>query len=142
MTAARTCTDCVNVFEPEATGAFVIGDLSAGSPTAGRSVSFWGAQWAKDNSLSGGDGPSAMKGFADSPTSLTCGATWTTRPGNSSAPPATIPSQINVIVSSKVTKSGSSISGKILHIVVVQVNPGYGPDPGHTGTGQIVRTIC
>ena len=40
------------------------------------------------------------------------------------------------------TKQGSTISGTILHIVVVQVDPGYGPDPGHAGTGTIVATIC
>lgn len=137
-----SASSSVNVFAPPATGAFVIGDLSAGSPTLGKSVNFWGAQWAKNNSLSGGSAPSAMKGFADSPTSVSCGATWTTRPGNSSAPPTTIPNQIYVIVSSKVTQSGSTISGKIVHIVIVQVNPGYGPDPGHAGTGKIIGTIC
>jgi hypothetical protein len=47
-----------------------------------------------------------------------------------------------VIVSSNVTKSGSVITGNILHIVVVMVSPGYGPDPGHAGTGKIVGTIC
>ena len=132
----------VNVFPPPATGAFVIGDSSAGSPTVGNAVYFWGAQWAKKNSFSGGGAPAAMKGFANSPTSVTCGASWTTDPGNSSAPPATIPSQVYVIVSSKVTKSGPRISGTILHIVIVQVDPGYGPNPGHEGTGKIIGTVC
>ena len=83
-----------------------------------------------------------MKGFANSPTALTCGSTWTTTTGNSSAPPATLPGRINVIVSSKVTQSGSKISGNIVHIVTVQVNPGYANDPGHRGTGSIVGIIC
>jgi uncharacterized repeat protein (TIGR01451 family) len=132
----------VDVFVPTATGAFVIGDRSAGSPTIGTTVNFWGAQWAKKNQFTRGNGPSAMKGFADSPTSVTCGATWTTHPGNSSAPPAAIPSRINVIVSSEVKKTGSTISGTILHIVIVEVDPGYGPDPGHAGTGTIIGTVC
>ena len=129
----------VAVFEPKATGAFVVGDLSVGP---GKTVNFWGAQWARNNAFSGGSAPSSMKGFAESPQSLKCGATWTTRTGNSSAPPATLPSTINVIVSSKVTQRGSTISGQIAHIVVVEVKPGYGPAPGHPGNGKIIGSIC
>ncbi len=62
--------------------------------------------------------------------------------GHSSAPPSSIPSQIFDIVSSDVTKQGSTISGTIQHIVIVQVGPGYGPDPGQPGTGTIVGRIC
>jgi hypothetical protein len=119
--------------------AFVVGDLSVGT---GETVNFWGAQWAKNNEFSGGRAPASMKGFADNVSALKCGATWTTRPGNSSKPPTTLPSEIDVIVSSAVTKSGSTISGTILHIVVVQVNPGYGPDPGHAGFGKVVERVC
>jgi hypothetical protein len=36
------------------------------------------------------------------------------------------------------TRAGSAITGKIAHIVVVQTNPGYQPNPGHPGTGTIV----
>ena len=83
-----------------------------------------------------------MKGFADSPLSITCGSTWTTHPGNSSSPPASIPAQIAVIVSNNVTRSGNTISGTVAHIAIVQVDAGYGPAPGHVGTGTIVSTIC
>jgi hypothetical protein len=137
-----TATSTMSVFAPAATGAFVIGDKSAGTPTVGKSVYFWGSQWAKQNVLSGGPAPSAMKGFANSPTALTCGSKWTTTTGNSSAPPATLPGQINVIVSGNVTQSGSTISSTILHIVVVHVGPGYMGDPGHSGAGSIVSTVC
>lgn len=132
----------VDVFAPPATGAFVVGDNSVGSPTNGKTVYFWGSQWWKNNSLSGGRAPSAMKGFADSPLSVTCGSPWTTHTGNSSSPPASIPDEIAVIVSSKITQSGSTISGTIAHIVIVHVGPGYGPAPGHVGTGTIVGTVC
>jgi hypothetical protein len=132
----------VDVFAPLATGAFVIGDVSAGSPTAGTAVTFWGAQWAKNNAFSRGRAPADMKGFADSPASAACDGTWTTRPGNDSSPPANLPAQIEVLVTSSVAKSGSTISGNIAHIVLVQVDPGYGPDPGHAGTGTIVATVC
>jgi hypothetical protein len=141
--STSTCgSEVETVLAPTAVGAFVIGDLSAGNPTVGNLVNFWGSQWAKDNAFSDGRAPASMKGFADDLTAFVCGSRWTTRPGNSSAPPATLPSTINVIVSSNVTKSGSVITGNILHIVVVMVSPGYGPDPGHAGTGKIVGTIC
>ena len=84
----------------------MIGDRSA---VIGATVNFWGAQWAKNNSFSGGSAPASMKGFANHPTAL-CGGTWTTNPGNSSDPPPAIPGVMYVIVSSKVTKSGSTIT--------------------------------
>ena len=34
------------------------------------------------------------------------------------------------------------ISGNTTHIVVVKTEPGYAPDPGHHGTGEIVATFC
>jgi hypothetical protein len=137
-----SASSSVSVFAPTAVGAFVIGNVSAGSPTNGTAVNFWGAEWAKHNSFSARKAPASMKGFANSPLSMTCGSTWTTRTGNSSVPPTTIPSTINVIVSSNITQSGSTISGNIVHIVVVQVNPGYGPNPGHAGNGRIIATVC
>ena len=134
-----SATGTVSVFAPKAVGAFVIGDLSAASSSA--TQYFWGAQWSKSNHLSGGMAPSSMKGFADSPTSMTCGGTWTSRTGNSSAPPATLTSTIEVIVSSEVTQKGSVLSGTIVHIVMVKVSK-YGPAPGHVGTGTIVSEVC
>jgi hypothetical protein len=47
-----------------------------------------------------------------------------------------------VIVSSNIKKSGSTISGNIVEIVIVKTNPGYGPDPGHAGTGTVVGVLC
>jgi hypothetical protein len=120
-------------------GLFVVGDVSA---SAGGAVQFWGAKWAKHNTLSGGPAPRAMKGYADNPASLTCGSTWTTHPGNSSHPAATLPALIAVIVSTHITRHGNTISGDILHIDIVQPGPGYGPNPGHAGTGTIIGSIC
>src|SRR5439155_26230093 len=59
-----SASSTVDVFESRATGAFVVGDRSAGP---GNTVNFWGAQRAKNNAFSGGNAPSAMKGFADNP---------------------------------------------------------------------------
>lgn len=125
------------IFAFAAGGSFVIGDAVPGT-AIGTPVNFWGAQWAKHNSLTGGPDPAAFKGFEDSATAPTVGTHWTTSPGNSSAPPAGIPSFMGVIVSSSINKSGPSISGNTVHVVVVKTDPGYQPNPGHAGTGTIV----
>lgn len=118
-------------------GSFVIGDRS----TAG-TVTFWGSQWAKQNSLSGGSAPSSFKGFALHGTTQ-CGGTWSTEPGNSSPPPnGPLPAYMAVLVTSDASKSGSRISGNTVSIVVVETNSGYAPNPGHSGTGIVVATIC
>ena len=125
-------------------GNFVVGDLTVGpmGQAIGKSVTFWGAQWWKLNQLSGGTGPAAFKGFQDAPDTPACGVNWTAKPGNSTPPPATIPAFMAVIVSSGITKSGPSIAGDTLHLVIVQTNAGYEGNPGHAGTGTIVGVIC
>ncbi len=120
-------------------GSFVIGD---GNAKVGNQVEFWGAQWAKTNQLSGGPAPRSFKGFENSVASPTCGTKWTTNPGNSSGPPDTIPAFMGVIVSSKIDKSGSTISGDTVHIVVVKTDPGYAPNPGHAGSGRVIAIVC
>lgn len=118
-------------------GMFVVGDRSATG-----NVTFWGAQWAKLNSLSRSSAPDAFKGFAEAAVTQ-CGATWTTRPGNSTPPPAgPLPAYMAVIVSSSIGKAGSTISGDVVRIVVVKTAPGYAADPGHAGTGTVVATVC
>jgi hypothetical protein len=132
-----TTTVLVYAFAPGG-GAFVVGDQ-----TATGSVTFWGSQWAKLNVLSGGSAPSAFKGFALFPTTPACGVHWSTDPGNSAPPPAgPLPAYMAVIVTSSSTKSGSTISGNTVDMVVVQTNPGYDSNPGHPGTGTVVATIC
>jgi hypothetical protein len=118
-----------------AQGQFVIGDLSA---QLGAHVTFWGAQWWQDNALSGGDAPASFKGYADV-VDPACVNPWTTRPGNSSFPPATLGDDvIPVLVASHVEKSGPVISGDATELAMVTVDPGYGPNPGHPGTGTVV----
>ena len=56
--------------QPSNPGTFVIGDQSA---QVGSQVTFWGAQWWKDNPLSTGLAPASFKGFADN-ASATCGS--------------------------------------------------------------------
>ncbi|MGB9474317.1 MAG: Ig-like domain-containing protein [Candidatus Udaeobacter sp.] len=120
-------------------GSFVVGD-----ETDTGSVEFWGHSWSRDNVLSGGPAPDSFKGFAGtvSTNPPVCGDTWISRPGNSSRPPDTLPPFMGVVVSSSITKSGSTISGDVPKIVVVTPNPGYEPDPGHPGTGTVVAVYC
>jgi len=124
-----------------ANGSFVIGN---GNAAVGSQVTFWGSQWAKQNSLSGGAAPSSFNGFANRTSSSppNCGGSWTTDPGNSSNPPSTIPEYIGVFVTSSITKSSSTISGNIRQMVIVKTNPGYDDNPGHAGTGTVVAVIC
>ena len=132
------------VFAFPARGDFVLGDATAAAAGPTTTVTFWGAQWASLNALSVGVVEPSFKGFAGTPSSAppACGGTWLTRPGNSSVPVATVPSYMGVAVATTVTKSGSTVSGNIVHIVVVKTNPGYGPDPSNPGTGTIVATYC
>jgi hypothetical protein len=129
-------------------GAFTLGDGTVASAEPSDAVTWWGPEWATENSLSGGGAPPAFKGFAATvalPTSTppaACGGPWSTRPGNSSSPPATVPSYMGVLVTANVAKSGSTISGDTTGIVVVATEPGYGPAPGHRGRGPIVATYC
>ena len=116
----------------------IIGNLDAAT---GTSVEFWGADWSTVNALSGGPAPDAFKGFAYN-SLQSCGGSWSASPGNSSRPPATLPSYMGVIASTTVGKSGSAISGDGPVIVVVKTNPGYANDPGHAGTGTVVATYC
>jgi hypothetical protein len=63
-------------------GSMVIGNQDA---AMGTNVEFWGSDWATANTLSGGPAPDSFKGFAAT-TPQSCGGTWASRMGNSSAP--------------------------------------------------------
>ena len=122
-------------------GDFVIGDLNA---KVGNQVTFWGANWASLNSLSGGTPPSSFKGFANSTSTKPpiCSGAWSSDTGNSSGPPSSIPAYIAVMVSNSITQSGSTIAGNIPQMVIVKTDAGYDPNTGHAGTGTLVAVIC
>ena len=126
-------------------GAFVVGNSSA---AGGGTVTWWGSQWSKANQLSGGGAPSAFNGFAKTvnlPTSTppsACGGPWSTSGGTSPPPTATVPSYMGTLVASSAIKSGTTVSGNTVSIVVVKVNPGFAPNGGGTATGTIVGTYC
>jgi PKD repeat protein len=120
-------------------GFFTLGDRTA---VLNANVSWWTPQWWRLNVLSGGAAPSAFKGFVNSVTIPGCGDTWQTDPGNSSDPPDSVGAYLAIVVPSRLTRLGATISGNTAHIVAVKTTPGYGPAPGHDGTGQIVGTVC
>ena len=120
-------------------GPSLIGD--GNSQTGTLRHGFWSAPWAKLNNLDGATAPSAFKGFENASAPPSVGVGWTTNPGDSPPPPAgPLPAYMGVIVSSRITRSGSTISGDTEHIVVVRVDPGYRSDPGHDGTGTVIAT--
>ncbi len=114
-------------------GAFVIG---ADGVKLNASVTWWSTEWSSANILSGGSAPASFKGFAATfnPTAPVVGGAWTTGPGASSKPPSVVPTYMAVIVTSSVTKNGSSISGDIVGVVLVKNGPVY-------GTGTIVAIL-
>ena len=130
------CTPSQNA----AGGAFVVGNLANISGNA--VVNFWGSQWSQNNPMTGGAGPNAFKGFETSLAVPACGSTWTTSPGNSSNPPSTVPAFMTVIVSSNVTQSGSTISGNVKKVLIVETQAGYAGNPGHPGYGRVVAVVC
>src|SRR5262249_29957119 len=140
-TATPTPTPTPTLTPTTCGSAFVIGDLDA---VVGNKVTFWGAHWSTKNHLSGGTAPVSFKGFANctNPNPPTCGGTWQSDPGNSSHPPDTVPADMTVIVSSLITKSGSTESGDIPMMVTIHTDPGYDPNPGHEGTGTVTAVVC
>lgn len=119
-------------------GTFVIGD---GNAVVGAHVEFWGAQWWKLNTVSGGEAPADFKGFAQLPADPTCDP-FSTEPGNSPPPPdGPLPGLITVLVTDSVSLSGSTISGTVTNLALVATDPGYGSDPGHEGTGVVVALL-
>jgi hypothetical protein len=128
------------IFAFAAQGNFVIGDVTPHA--VGSAVNYWGAQWEKNNVMSGGPATNAFKGYETDSTVPTCGTTWISKPGNSSKPPDAVPQYLGVIVASAVTKAGSDIAGTIREIVVVRTSPGYSSNPGHIGMGTVVAVYC
>jgi hypothetical protein len=49
---------------------------------------------------------------------------------------------MTVVVTDTATKTANTISGDIVKVVQVATDAGYGPAPGHVGTGRIIATLC
>ena len=149
-TVTITCKTLVAGFPTASGGTFVVGDMEATGP--GAPLTWWSSQWASINQMSGGPAPSSMKGFAGfedmplpsplPPLTKLCGMNYTTDTGNSTPPPASVPDDMLVFVSSHIVQNGSVITGDIKEVIVVHNNPGYQPSPGHPGTGTEVTVVC
>jgi hypothetical protein len=48
---------------------------------------------------------------------------------------------MGTLVTSKVTRSGPTVTGTVTHLVVVRTTS-YGASPGQGGKGTVVATIC
>jgi hypothetical protein len=137
---ASTASRTVVVFTWTPGGNFVIGD---GSDSVGTTATFWADDWNLKNIVSGGQAPSAFKGFANNPPGkTTCGGSWSTGGGNSPPPPGAMPTYTAMLSTDRVTKSGKTITGTKPSIVIVRVNPGYSPNPGKTGTAEVLGVLC
>jgi hypothetical protein len=127
--AGSTDTNSVIVYANAPRGcSFVVGDRSDSGD-----VNFWGSQWWKNNSLSGGSAPASFKGYTSS---WGGGSSWNTGPGDSDGPSGgSLPSYMAVIVASSIDKHGSMISGNAVHFVIVKTSP------GSYGNGTVVGDI-
>ena len=47
-----------------------------------------------------------------------------------------------LVVTSRVTQVGSTLSGDVVAVIVVHTNTGYSPNVGHAGTGTVVGSLC
>ena len=125
-------------------GNFVIGD---GSDTVGTTATFWADDWNLKNIVSGGQAPSAFKGFANNPRwqdSLR-GHRGRRAGGNSPPPPGAMPTYTAMLSTDRVTKSGRTITGtkpSDIAVTVADANPGYSPSPGKTGTAEVLGVLC
>jgi hypothetical protein len=117
-------------------GDFAIAPAPVGSP-----ATFWSARWSTLNPLA--QAPNSFKGWSDSaPTPPGCASSWTTRPGDSSEPPLAVPSYVAVLETGPVSQHGSQIAGQAHGVAIVHTEDGYGPAPGHAGTGTVVAQVC
>ncbi len=130
--AAGPVTAPVVLYELPTGGTFVVGDLAAA-----HDVLFWSPIWWLVNPTSGGWAPASFFGFA-STTAPACGASWTASPLFDHVAKK-VPAWTAVIVTSRVTKSGSTIHGNTARIVVVHTG---GFHPLLAGWGTVAATVC
>ena len=125
-------------------GTFVVGDLTVGPIGAGdrQGRDVLGSAVVEAELALGRNGTSRVQGVRG----LACDAELRCQlddaAGELDTPAGHDPAYLAIIVSSLITKSGSTISGDTPHLVIVKTNPGYQGNPGHAGTGTITSVIC
>ncbi|MFM2105817.1 MAG: hypothetical protein RL338_849, partial [Chloroflexota bacterium] len=117
-----------------ATGTFVVVNKAA---RLGATVRYWGSTWARDNGLAGSPGLSVFRGFAATVSSRpsVVGGTWSGSVTASAAPPRTLPPLIAVVVTNQIRKRGTTVSGNIIRIVLVQRSATF-------GRGKVVAVLA
>jgi hypothetical protein len=106
-------------------------------------VTYYGGEWRKANSLSAtSNPPAAFKGLATKLAAdpAPAGTLWSAPSGDSADLPATVPSYMAVIVSSRVAKSGSKVTGDVVRLAVVRTNADYVPGTARA-TGELVAML-
>jgi hypothetical protein len=105
----------------------------------GDRVTFWGSQWHKQVRRGDYDGGSSLKGWADH----VSGSGWSTGTGNSVSAPGSVADYVSVIVTTHVSKHGSTISGDVARRVVVRVDDAdrYDGRPGRSAGGTVVAVL-
>jgi len=130
------------VFAYLSQGAFVISDANA--VVGPGTVTFFSTKnWPPLNPLTP-SAPNSFQGFADllswTPPTCPTSGTWTLT-GNVPLPVGPLPSYMAVLATTSVSKTGSSITGNVTKIVVVQTGS-YTLGSSGTGTGTVVRVAC
>ena len=137
----------VTVAAAPSSGGFVVGDVTAGAPTNGTTVNFWGSQFWKNNVVQRRHQlrRPQMKGYIDNVTrAIACGVNWTSDPGNSSAPAVDHPGHTcSWSCPAPITQSGSdrsrATSSTWWSSTVARLRAGAGP---RRLWGRIIATIC
>jgi len=103
---------------------------------SGYHVQFWGAQWAKQVTAGDYGAHNDFKGWSGHKTATG----WSTKPGQTTEPPKTLPAYIGVIVATHTSKDGSADTGNVAEIVVLKVDDPtrYDDNPGHPAFGTVV----
>ena len=123
---------------------FVISDRMA---AVGNTVTFWGAQWSREESAEQRRCRAeqlqgirrAVRGRRRAVLRRDVDDRARQQPRAAGRPAARLHGRRR---GRRCDKSGSTISGDVRRIVVVKTNPGYAPNPGHEGTGKIIAVDC
>jgi hypothetical protein len=119
---------------------FAVGDLSA---SIGATVTYYGGAWAVSNTLSNtAKPPPQFKGFVQQLASDPAqpGGTWSTPAPDQLVPPPSVPSYMAVLITSRVDRNRSQITGNVTRLAVIQTDPGYSP-AASKATGRLVAFL-
>lgn len=122
---SATCTAAFRYVSPYLTkGAFVVGDVGL---AIGSTVTYWAKDWSAKNRLSKGVVITGFKGYASAaPTKPVVGRAWTSTTTASLYPPTALPRYVAVLVASSLRLSGTTVTGNVIRVVLVQRSSTFG----------------